>query len=308
MDADDVAALSVPPADLLGAGSTDATHPPLRVAEQYPRGPDDEPQVSAYAKLAGHTWTYFITKTVITIGRASEVEEDPDVDLGPTKTVSRRHAVIQFNHASAGWEVAVTGRNGLKVNGNVFKPADPPVALRTATRFGSVARNSFSGSPPTRPTPPTTTRPSTRTTLPPRQLLPRRSPMTTSTATTITITTATATTTAPMTRVPCWSPLISSPPSSSSHPRPSRAPRNVAAVVRRRTTKSRPRRMPPWPKRWPRCRERPRGPGARAKRRRRPLASPTAPRRKGSLRARAPSARPNTTLSQPRSMSASCRP
>ncbi|KAJ3373448.1 transcription factor [Allomyces arbusculus] len=129
MDADDVAALGVPPADLLGAGGTDATHPPLRVAEQYPRGPDDEPQISAYAKLAGHTWTYFITKTVITIGRASEVEEDPDVDLGPTKTVSRRHAVIQFNHATAGWEVAVTGRNGLKVNGTVFKPADPPVAL-----------------------------------------------------------------------------------------------------------------------------------------------------------------------------------
>lgn len=39
------------------------------------------------------------------------------IDLGPSKVVSRRHAVIQYNLEARRWELFVYGRNGLKVDG-----------------------------------------------------------------------------------------------------------------------------------------------------------------------------------------------
>ena len=92
--------------------------------------------VQAYAKIAGQDWTFYVTKTVINIGRTSEPrpqypegydpEEDEDfvhVDLGPSKMISRQHAQISFNPNSKDgtWFLRVLGRNGVKVNGAPWK-------------------------------------------------------------------------------------------------------------------------------------------------------------------------------------------
>ena len=68
----------------------------------------------AFAKLSGQNWTYYLNETQITIGRG-EKESSVDVDLGPGKMVSRRHARIDYEEEE--WWLTVDGRNGLKVDG-----------------------------------------------------------------------------------------------------------------------------------------------------------------------------------------------
>ncbi len=92
--------------------------------------------MQAYAKIAGPDWTFFVTKTVINIGRSSEPtpqfpdgynpDSDEDyihIDLGPSKMVSRQHAEILYNTKVGKWFLHVKGRNGAKVNGTAWKQA-----------------------------------------------------------------------------------------------------------------------------------------------------------------------------------------
>lgn len=79
-------------------------------------------EVKAYAKIAGHNWTYFVKELKVTIGRNAESfklgdEGGAEIDLGPSKVVSRNHAVIEYNLQRRCWELFISGRNGLKVNG-----------------------------------------------------------------------------------------------------------------------------------------------------------------------------------------------
>lgn len=67
----------------------------------------------AFAKLSGQNWTYYLNETQIVIGRG-EKETRVDVDLGPGKMVSRRHARIAYEDDD--WWLTVDGRNGLKVD------------------------------------------------------------------------------------------------------------------------------------------------------------------------------------------------
>ncbi|KAJ4304309.1 transcription factor [Collariella sp. IMI 366227] len=88
--------------------------------------------VKAYAKIAAQDWTYYITKLTVNIGRAPEPgparpepsQEDPDlvhIDLGPSKVISRLHAVIYFHGDEEKWWLLVKGRNSLKVDGTLWK-------------------------------------------------------------------------------------------------------------------------------------------------------------------------------------------
>ncbi|KAL2135421.1 hypothetical protein VTI74DRAFT_8523 [Chaetomium olivicolor] len=88
--------------------------------------------VKAYAKIAAQDWTYYITKLSVNIGRAPEPvqarsdqnQEDPDmvhIDLGPSKVISRLHAVIYFHSDEEKWWLLVKGRNSLKVDGALWK-------------------------------------------------------------------------------------------------------------------------------------------------------------------------------------------
>ncbi|KAI9167321.1 Fork-head transcriptional regulator [Paramyrothecium foliicola] len=84
--------------------------------------------VKAYAKIAAHDWTFYITKLSVNIGRAPETshaeaddQELVHIDLGPSKMVSREHAFISFDSKDERWFLHVKGRNGAKIDGQPLK-------------------------------------------------------------------------------------------------------------------------------------------------------------------------------------------
>ena len=92
--------------------------------------------VSAYAKIAGRNWTYYVMEPAINIGRSPDGSNRPStdpmnqsspaplleevataqIDLGPSKLVSRVHANVFYNNDDERWHIKVNGRNGVKVN------------------------------------------------------------------------------------------------------------------------------------------------------------------------------------------------
>lgn len=102
---------------------------------------DNTGSVSAYAKVCGRDWTYYVKRLTVHIGRPPDAlsrqstglgaESSPvllpddsnavHIDLGPSKLVSRLHAELVFNHEEFKWHVLVHGRNGVKVNENSFR-------------------------------------------------------------------------------------------------------------------------------------------------------------------------------------------
>lgn len=105
---------------------------------------DDNKTVSAYAKLAGKNWSFYVKVVKVVIGRppegehaapisieekeeekGKEKEEDSStpvkeggihIDLGPNKVVSRAHAEIYFDGDAESWNILVQGRNGVKID------------------------------------------------------------------------------------------------------------------------------------------------------------------------------------------------
>ena len=119
---------------------------PIVAAQEYSNEkdqPENMQKVSAYAKIAGRDWTFFVREQSVNIGRppdagkeftgrsigasspiAADVNEifPVHIDLGPSKIISRHHAAIYYDSEfpdGGGWHVRVNGRNGAKVN-NVF--------------------------------------------------------------------------------------------------------------------------------------------------------------------------------------------
>ncbi len=104
--------------------------------------------VQAYAKIAGATWTYYVKTLRVNIGRppdsspATNANADPSaapppqsspgvegadnlvvhIDLGPSKLISRQHAIIEYaTEGVEGWQLIVYGRNGVKVNDQIIR-------------------------------------------------------------------------------------------------------------------------------------------------------------------------------------------
>lgn len=95
-------------------------------------GPERSGNITAFAQIVGQDWTYFVHKTHVNIGRASDMPDDAEsedddyvhIDLGPSKMVSRQHAVIQYENDDqhrGQWVVKVLGRNGVKINGTMLR-------------------------------------------------------------------------------------------------------------------------------------------------------------------------------------------
>lgn len=108
-------------------------------------------EVQAYAKLAGSSWTYYVQKLKVVIGRSSEPvygpqgipvvpqsDEHIDIDLGPAKVVSRRHAYVQYNLDSRTWELTVTGRNGVRIDKVSHKEGTIPLNSGNILDIGGV--------------------------------------------------------------------------------------------------------------------------------------------------------------------------
>lgn len=103
------------------------------VSQQYNNDSIVGNEIQAYAKIAGNNWTYYVKTLAVTVGRNTEpradgvVHEPIDIDLGPSKVVSRKHASIEYDLNGRKWQLFIHGRNGLKVNGfrlNLAKPFD----------------------------------------------------------------------------------------------------------------------------------------------------------------------------------------
>ncbi|KAK6455780.1 transcription factor [Scheffersomyces xylosifermentans] len=91
------------------------------VAETYANDKNLATEVQAYAKIAGKDWTFYVKTLAISIGRNTDNQGPPqssiDIDLGPAKVVSRKHATITYNLDSRCWELTVLGRNGARIDG-----------------------------------------------------------------------------------------------------------------------------------------------------------------------------------------------
>ena len=93
-------------------------------------------RVSAFAKVCGRDWTYYVQgDPVAVIGRPPDPVSRPDsnfdtesspvprddspkvhIDLGPSKLVSRFHARIFYASEDQKWHIEVKGRNGAQLN------------------------------------------------------------------------------------------------------------------------------------------------------------------------------------------------
>jgi hypothetical protein len=81
-----------------------------------------EGPIRAYAKLQGESFVYYVQTLKITLGRRVQGFSDVDVDLGPSRTISRVHARIMFDFDSRKFVLYPLGKNGVTVNGENFKP------------------------------------------------------------------------------------------------------------------------------------------------------------------------------------------
>jgi hypothetical protein len=84
-----------------------------------------ERNVSAFAKLSGKDWTFYVTKVRNIIGRPPESGQQApgskvDIDLGPSKHISRQHAEIIYDSETEQWYIEVVGRNPIKLDGEKF--------------------------------------------------------------------------------------------------------------------------------------------------------------------------------------------
>lgn len=123
----------------------------------------------AYAKLQSPTWTYYLQKLSVTLGRSTEpCQPGPlhefaavtdlsqlaevgnatqssgntlDVHLADSEEVSRRHLRIDYNFDTQHWELSCFGRQGVTVDGKGYEPFCSPIALesRSEIKIGSAA-------------------------------------------------------------------------------------------------------------------------------------------------------------------------
>lgn len=118
----------------------DAAREEVRVIRDHSNTKTENKQsIRAYAKIAGRNWTYYVKTLHVNIGREPDREQKLDeqsspvtiaaralpevnVDLGPSKFVSRLHAEIFYDgEETASWHIRVNGRNGVRLNNAILK-------------------------------------------------------------------------------------------------------------------------------------------------------------------------------------------
>ena len=98
--------------------------------------PHEQPTVFAYARLDFQSFTFYVQTLHAIIGRRSEHDYSykVDVNLGPSKSISRRHAQIFYNFATRRFELSVIGKNGAFVD-DKFVERGKTVPLKNKTRI-----------------------------------------------------------------------------------------------------------------------------------------------------------------------------
>lgn len=111
----------------------------VQVSIDWANSRNTETQVQAYAKLAGPNWTFYVRGLEIVIGRrAIDSPGHVDIDLGPSKVVSRQHALLKYNLDSRCWELHVLGRNGARVDAVTHKQGAVPLNSGSILDIGGV--------------------------------------------------------------------------------------------------------------------------------------------------------------------------
>ena len=80
------------------------------------------------ASSAEH-FVYYVKTLSVVLGRRVGGDTEVDVDLGPSKLISRRHARIAFDFDLRLFTITALGKNGVAINGVQLLPGAPPAEL-----------------------------------------------------------------------------------------------------------------------------------------------------------------------------------
>lgn len=90
---------------------------------------------SAFAKLQGQSWEFYIQRLAIILGKSPELgassTEGVDVFLGSSPGISRKHLRIEYNSGGRRWECYCFGKSGVRIDGRQYEPFCQPVILST---------------------------------------------------------------------------------------------------------------------------------------------------------------------------------
>ena len=103
--------------------------------------PDEQPTIFAYARLDFQNFTFYVQTLHAIIGRRSENDttHKVDVNLGPSKSISRRHAQIFYNFGTGRFELSIIGKNGAFVDDNfVERGKTVPLMNKTKIQIGQI--------------------------------------------------------------------------------------------------------------------------------------------------------------------------
>lgn len=105
-------------------------------SELSPEIPKEQPTIFAYARLDFQSFTFYVQTLHAVIGRRSENDttHKVDVNLGPSKSISRRHAQIFYNFGTGRFELSIIGKNGAFVD-DVFVERGNTVPLHNKTKI-----------------------------------------------------------------------------------------------------------------------------------------------------------------------------
>lgn len=97
---------------------------------------NEQPTIFAYARLDFQSFTFYVQTLHAIIGRRSENDftHKVDVNLGPSKSISRRHAQIFYNFGTGRFELSIIGKNGAFVD-DVFVERGNTVPLKNKTKI-----------------------------------------------------------------------------------------------------------------------------------------------------------------------------
>lgn len=102
---------------------------------------DEQSKISAYARLDFQDFTFYVQTLQVIIGRRSENDfsHKVDVNLGPSKSISRRHAQIFYNFGTGRFELSIMGKNGAFVDDNfVERGSTVPLKNKTKIQIGQI--------------------------------------------------------------------------------------------------------------------------------------------------------------------------
>ncbi|CAI7394720.1 BBT_collapsed_G0057020.mRNA.1.CDS.1 [Saccharomyces cerevisiae] len=119
--------------------STDAETTQRKLSEPIDASlplPNEQPTIFAYARLDFQSFTFYVQTLHAIIGRRSENDfsHKVDVNLGPSKSISRRHAQIFYNFGTGRFELSIIGKNGAFVD-DIFVEKGNTVPLRNKTKI-----------------------------------------------------------------------------------------------------------------------------------------------------------------------------